>query len=147
MEQQHSKTSLHRQCAPCDGIWSSSILRQAYTGNVHPVMEYGAAARATAAESNSSRLTKVQSKGMCIITAGLKPTPTLVMETTTRLPSLDHRLNKKVVIHSDKIRRLSAHPVSQHLEEPTKATTTKIPNKPKRNKANKQTKKKKTHPD
>ena len=65
------------------------------------------------------------------------------MDTATRLPSLDHRLNKKVVIHSDKIRRLSAHPVSQHLEEPTKATTTKIPNKPKRNKANKQTNKKK----
>ena len=50
---------------------SSSILRQVYTGNVRPVMEYGAAAWATAAKSNTSRLAKVRNKGMRIITWGL----------------------------------------------------------------------------
>ena len=49
---------------------SSNILKQVYTGNVRPVMEYGAAAWATAAaKSNTSRLAKVQNAGgMRIIT-------------------------------------------------------------------------------
>ena len=38
----------------------SNILKQVYTGNVRPVMEYGAAAWATAAKSKTSRLTKEQ---------------------------------------------------------------------------------------
>ena len=54
-----------------------------YNGNVHPVMEYGAAAWATAAKSNSSRLGKVQNKGVHVITGKLKTTPTFVMETAT----------------------------------------------------------------
>ena len=87
-----------------DGIQSSSILREVYTGNVHSVVEYRAAVRATATKSNTSRQVKVQNKGMHMIIEGLKPTPTLTMETATRLPSLD-------LCHEDKMtRRKSPHP-------------------------------------
>ena len=63
---------------------SSSILTQVNTGSVCPVLEYG-----TAMKNNTSRLAKVHSKGMCIITGRLKTSPTLAMETATRPPSLD----------------------------------------------------------
>ena len=76
---------------------SSSILRQVYMGHIRPVMEYGAAAWATAAKSNTTRLNKVQNAGMRIITGGLKTTPIHALETTTRLPSLDHRREEKVI--------------------------------------------------
>ena len=48
------------------------ILRQVYTGNVRPVMEYGAAVWATAAKTNTERLDRVQNAGLRIITGGLK---------------------------------------------------------------------------
>ena len=88
---QHPKTSLHRKCPLCNGIWSSSI--------------------------GHSRFAKVQSNRMRTITCRLK---SLAMETVYRLPSLDQYLEEKILIHSEKFRRLSAHPVSQHLQEPTK---------------------------
>ena len=47
---------------------SSTILRQVYTGNVRPVLEYGSAAWATAAHTNTNRLAKVQNKSMHLIT-------------------------------------------------------------------------------
>ena len=87
-----------------EGIQSSSILREVYTGNVHPVVEYRAAVRATTTKSNTSRQVKVQNKGMHMIIGGLKPIPTLTMETATRLPSLD-------LCQEDKMtRRKSPHP-------------------------------------
>ena len=70
IQQQHPGTGLHRQCLPCDGIQTSSMghnQQKQYT----------------------SRLAKVQSKDMCIITGELKTILTFAMETDTRLPSLD----------------------------------------------------------
>ena len=99
---------------------TSSILRQVYIGNVRPVMGYGAATWATAAKSNTSRLAKRQCKSIRIITGGLKTTPTFATETASKLPSLDLGREEKVLIHSEKVKRLSAHPVSQHFQEPTK---------------------------
>ena len=100
---------------------SSSILRQVYTGNIRPVMEYGAATWATAAKHDTSWLAKVQIKGMHIISGGLNTTPTLAVETASKLPFLDMRQEGKVLTHSQMIKRLGAHPVSQHLQEPTKS--------------------------
>ena len=57
---------------------NSKILKQLYTGAVRPVMEYGSSAWATAAETNTNRLTKVQNAGMRmirIITGRMKSTP------------------------------------------------------------------------
>ena len=99
---------------------SISILRQVYTGNVRPVIEYGAAAWATTAKTNTSSLAEVQIKGMDIITGGLKTTSTLALETATRFLSLDQGREQKILIHSEKIKRFNAHPVSSHLQKPTK---------------------------
>ncbi|KAK7097663.1 hypothetical protein V1264_004608 [Littorina saxatilis] len=99
---------------------SSNILRQVYTGHVRPVMEYGAAAWATAAKSNTSRLNKVQNASMRIITGGLKTTPIHALEATTRLPSLDHRREEKVIVQYEKLQRLPSHPAHQHTQQLTK---------------------------
>ena len=58
------RLSLMKKLAGTKWGASSNILRQVYTGNVRPVLEYGSAAWATAAKSNSSRLTKLQNVGM-----------------------------------------------------------------------------------
>ena len=102
--------------------WGASgrILRQVYTGNVRPVMEYGSAAWSTAAKSNTSKLTKVQNTGMRIITGALKTTPILAMETTSRLAPLQQRREEKVLIQSEKLHRLTSHPVHKQLQEFTK---------------------------
>ena len=99
---------------------SSSILKTVYTGNVRPVMEYGSAAWATAAKSNTSRLAKLQNAGMRIITGGLKTTPIHTLETTTGLRSLELRREEKTLIQSQKLKRLPEHPAHNLLSEPTK---------------------------
>jgi hypothetical protein len=86
---------------------SSNILRQVYTGYVRPVMEYGTAAWATAAKSNTSRLSKVQNAGMRIITGGLKTTPIHTLETTTKIPSLEQRREEKVILEFENLLRFS----------------------------------------
>ena len=93
---------------------------QVYTGSVLPLMENGASAWATVTKSNTSMLAKVRNNGIRITTGGLKTTPTLAIETATRLPSLGQGREEKVLIHREKIKRLCAHPVSQHLQEVTK---------------------------
>ena len=72
------------------------IFQQVYTGYVRPVMEYGSAAWATAAKSNTSRLTKVHNTGMRLITEGMKSTPINALETATQLQPLDQRREEKV---------------------------------------------------
>ena len=99
---------------------SSSILRQVYTGNVRPVMEYGSAAWATATKSNTSKLAKVPNAGMRLITGGLKTTPINTLESTTGLHSLDTRRDEKVLTQYEKVQRLPTHPAHQQLQEPTK---------------------------
>ena len=90
-----------------------------YTGNVRPVMEYGSAAWATAAPSNTARLDKVQNAGMRLITGGLKTTPINTMETTTGLLPLDTRRQEKVLIQHEKLQRLPSHPAHKQLQELT----------------------------
>ena len=87
---------------------NSNTLKQVYTGNVRPVMEYGA--WATAAKSNTSRLAKVQNAGIRIITGELKTTPIHTLETTTGLHSLDQRREEKVLTQTEKLKRLPIHP-------------------------------------
>lgn len=114
------RLSLMKKLAGTKWGASSNILRQVYTGNVRPVLEYGSAAWATAAKSNSSRLTKIQNAGMRLITGGLKTTPINALESTTGLPSLDTRREEKVLIQHEKLQRIPTHPVHQQLQEQTR---------------------------
>ena len=121
MEKRATKRlSLMKKLAGTKWGASSSILRQVYMGNVRPVMEYGSAAWATAAKSNTSRLTKVQNTGMRLITGGLKTTPINALESTTGLLPLDTRREGKVLAQHEKLQRLPMHPVHQQLQEQTK---------------------------
>ena len=99
---------------------NSRILRQVYTGNVRPVMEYGSAAWATAAKTNTTRLAKVQNAGLRLITGGLKTTPINALESTTGLPSLDTRREERVLTQHEKLQRLPSHPAHQLMQEHTK---------------------------
>ncbi|XP_076457554.1 uncharacterized protein LOC143291539 [Babylonia areolata] len=83
-------------------------------------MEYGSSAWATAAQTNTSRLAKVQNTSMRIITGGLKTTPIITLEATTGLAPLDTRREEKVLIQHEKLQRLPSHPAQQQLQEPTK---------------------------
>jgi ribonuclease HI/uncharacterized protein YaaR (DUF327 family) len=99
---------------------SSTILKQVYTGNVRPVMEYGSAAWATAAVSNTSKLDRVQNTAMRIITGGMKTTPIDKLETAAGLLPLNQRRDEKVLIQHEKLQRLPSHPAHQHLQQATK---------------------------
>ena len=114
------RLSLMKKLAGTKWGASNNILRQVYTGNVRPVMEYGSAAWATAAKSNTSKLAKVQNAGMRLITGGLKTTPINTLESTTGLPSLDTRREEKVLIQHEKLQRLSPHPAHKQLQDQTK---------------------------
>ena len=114
------RLSLMKKLAGTKWGASSTILRQVYTGNVRPVLEYGSAAWATAAHTNTNRLAKVQNAGMRLITGGLKTTPVNTLKATTGLPSLDERREEKVLIQHEKLQRLSQHPAHQQLQEQTK---------------------------
>ena len=84
-------------------------------------MEYGSAAWATAAKSNTSRLTKIQNAGMRLITGGMKSTPIDALEATTKLQSLDQRREEKVLTQHEKIQRLPQHPVHNIIQEHCKS--------------------------
>ena len=99
---------------------SSTILKQAYTGNIRPVMEYGSAAWATAAASNTNKLDKVQNTAMRIITGGLKTTPIVKLETATGLLPLNQRRDEKILLQHEKLQRLPTHPAYQQLQQATK---------------------------
>ena len=121
MERRATKRlSLMKKLAGTKWGASSNILKQVYTGNIRPVMEYGSAAWASAAKSNTSRLAKVQNAGMRLITGGLKTTPVNTLESTTGLTSLDLRREEKILIQHEKLQRLPSHPAHQQIQELTK---------------------------
>lgn len=99
---------------------SSTILKQVYTGNVRPVMEYGSAAWSTAAVSNTGKLDRVQNTAMRIMTGGLKTTPINKLETATGLLPLNQRRDEKVLIQYEKLQRVPSHPAHQTLQQATK---------------------------
>ena len=99
---------------------NSSTLKTVYMGTVRPVMEYGSAAWATAAKSNTSRLAKLQNAGMRLITGGLKTTPINTLETTTGLQSLELRREEKTLTQSQKLHRLTEHPAHKLLSGPSR---------------------------
>ena len=94
------------------------ILQQVYKGYVRPVKEYGSAAWAIAAKSNTSRLTKIQNSSVRLITGGLKSTPINALESTTQLQPLDQSKEEKVLTQHEKIQRLPQHPVHNILQKP-----------------------------
>lgn len=96
---------------------NSKVLKKTYIGSVRPVMEYGATSWGTAANSNTERLSKVQNAAMRIITGGLKTTPITELEKTCKLQPLKERRDEKMLIHSEKLKRLPDHPAHASLRE------------------------------
>jgi len=119
------RLSIMKKLAGTNWGANSSVLKQVYTGNVRPAMEYGSTAWVTAAKTNTNRLAKVQNAGMRIITGAMKTTPIHTLETTTGLASLDHRREERVLIEHEKLQRLPSYPVHNFLQENTKKTTQK----------------------
>ena len=101
----------------------NTILKQVYTGNIRPVMEYASSAWATAARTNTSRLAKVQNTSMRLITGGLKTTPTIALDATTGLAPLDIRREEKILLQHEQLQRLLSHPAHQLLQNLTKKQT------------------------
>ena len=96
------------------------VLKTIYTGAIRPVMEYGNTAWATAANTNTNQLSKVQNAGLRIITGAMKTTPIRSMEVATDLRPLDNRREEKIYIQSEKIRRLNNHKLHDKINELTK---------------------------
>ena len=115
-----NRLSLMKKLAGTKWGANNNILQQVYTGNVRPVMEYGSAAWATAAPSNTARLDKVQNASMRLITGGLKTTPINTLQTATGLLSLDTRRQEKVLIQQEKLKRIPNHPANKQLQQLTK---------------------------
>nr|KAG5710959.1 hypothetical protein BaRGS_013693 [Batillaria attramentaria] len=97
----------------------SNILRRVYTGAVRPILEYGSTAWATAAKTNTARLNKIQNAGLRLITGAMKSTPIQTMESHCNLRPLDNRRDEKILVHREKLTRLTDHPMHQKLQEPT----------------------------
>ena len=115
-----NRLSLMKKLAGTKWGANTKILQQVYTGNVRPVMEYGSAAWATAAPTNTARLDKVQNASMRLITGGLKTTPVSTLQTATGLLSLTTRRQEKVLIQQEKLKRIPNHPANKQLPELTK---------------------------
>ena len=114
------RLSLMKKLAGTSWGANSRILKTVYVGSVRPVMEYGMTAWATAAKTNTKKLDQVQNTGLRIITGAMKTTPINEMEKITGLHSLTERKEEKVLIHSEKLKRLQSHPACNKISEPTK---------------------------
>ena len=89
-------------------------------GRIRPVLEYGIAATATAAKSNSDRLARLQNQAMRMMTGAMRSTPITALETATGLQPLDDRKNIKVLTQAAKFKRLQNHPMHERMNMPTK---------------------------
>lgn len=96
------------------------VLKQLYTGSVRPVMEYASPSWGTAAKARTNSLDKVQNMGLRIMLGALKTTPVKEMEKTTNVEPLERRRNLKVIIQTEKSKRLTTHPIHKVIGKPTK---------------------------
>ena len=105
-----------------DTTWGAdtNILRRVYTGAVRPIMEYATTSWATASNANKSKLDKVQNVALRAIVGAMKTTPIKKMEKRADLEPLELRRTFKVLTHTEKIRRLTGHPLHKKLGAPTK---------------------------
>jgi len=96
------------------------ITKQVYVGHIRPTLEYGMSTYATAADTNLQKLDKIQNAGLRIITGGLRSTPITKMEATAGLQNLQERRDEKIIITTEKFRRLKQHPMHEKVKELTK---------------------------
>ena len=114
------KLNIMRKLAGTNWGADKNILKQVYTSTVRPHLEYASTAWTTAAKSNTKKLDKVQNKGLRVITGGMKTTPLIEMEKTTGLQTLEERREERVFRQTEKMKRLSSHPLQDKLQQPTK---------------------------
>ena len=102
--------------------WGSNlgVLKQLYTGAVRPVMEYASSSWGTAAKTRCANLDKVQNMALRIMLGALRTTPIKEMEKTANVEPLERRRKYKVLVQSEKAKRLPRHPLHDLLGKPTK---------------------------
>ena len=89
-------------------------------GAVRPSLEYGASAWATAAETHTNKLDKVQKIGLRTILGAMKITPIAEIEKTVGDEPLEGRRQAKLLINVEKMKRMADNPLHQKLKDPTK---------------------------
>ena len=96
------------------------ILTQVYTATVRPHMGYASSAWSSAAKTNLDQPTKTQNAGLRIITGGMKTTTISELERPAGLLSLGERREEKLLLQSEKMKRLPSHSLHSKFEAPTK---------------------------
>ena len=96
------------------------MLKKLYVGRIRPVLEYGMAASSTAAQSNSSKLSRVQHQAMRMMTGAIRSTPIYAMETVTGLQPLEDRQEIKILTQAAKFKRLQDHPMHERMNQPAR---------------------------
>ena len=99
---------------------NTDILKQVYTATVRPCMEYASTSWDTAAKTTKEKLDKVQNMGLRIMLGTLKSTPIKFMEKVSNVEPLQNRRNRKILLQTEKIRRLPSHPLHSELGKLTK---------------------------
>ena len=89
-------------------------------GAVRPPLEYRASAWPTAAKMHTNKLDKVQNIGLRTILGAMKTTPIAEMEKTAGVEPLEGRMQAKLLIHAEKMKRMPDHPLHQKLKDPIK---------------------------
>ena len=114
------KLAIMRKLAGTKWGANQKVLKQVYTGAVRPHLEYASSSWATAAKTSTLKLDKVQNAGLRLITGGIKTTPVSAMEKEAQLHTLEERRQEKLLRQSEKMKRISSHPLSKKLKELTK---------------------------
>ena len=99
---------------------TSGILKQVYTSTVRPSMEYASPAWNTASYSSKGKLDRVQNTGMRLILGAMKSTPVKYMEKVSDIEPLQHRRDRKILLQTEKMKRLPTHPLHDELKRLTK---------------------------
>ena len=115
---------------------NSKILKTVYMGAVRPSLEYGASAWATAANTHTNKLEKVQSIGLRTIIGAMKTASVAEMEKTAGVEPLESRRQAKLLIHAETTKRMPDHPLHQKLKDPSPLPPTRTQNKLKRKSLN-----------
>ena len=84
----------------------AAVLKQVHTGYVRHVCR---GVWSTSANTNRTKPDKVQNWGLRMILGAMGTTPFADMEKTTDIEPLENRRNTKILIHSEKMRRLALH--------------------------------------
>ena len=99
----------------------TNILQRAYTGAVHPIMEYATTSWATTSNANRSKLDKVKNVALRAIVGAMRTVPIKEMEKRADLEPLELQRTFRVLAQTEKIRRLPGHPLHKKLAAASKS--------------------------